>query len=45
MEDISKVPNLIEGLRSRGFSDDDIPKMLGGNTLRVQQAVEQAAQA
>lgn len=45
MEDISKVPNLIEGLRGRGFSDDDIPKMLGGNTLRVMQAAEKAAHA
>ena len=44
MEDISKVPNLIEGLRDRGFSNDDIAKMLGGNTLRVLQAVEKAAE-
>ena len=45
MEDISKVPRLIDGLRGRGFSDDDISKILGGNTLRVMKAVEQAAQA
>jgi membrane dipeptidase len=44
MENISKVPNLIEGLRGRGFSDGDIAKILGGNTLRVLKAVEQAAQ-
>ena len=43
MEDISKVPNLVEGLRGRDFSDHDIAKILGGNTLRVMKAVEQAA--
>jgi microsomal dipeptidase-like Zn-dependent dipeptidase len=27
----------------RGFSDDDILKILGGNTLRVMREVERAA--
>ncbi len=40
MEDISKIPNLIPGLRERGFSDDAISKILGGNTLRVMREVE-----
>jgi len=43
MEDISKIPNLVCGLMERGFSDADILKILGGNTLRVMRAVEQAA--
>jgi membrane dipeptidase len=43
MEDISKMPNLVSGLMERGFSDADILKILGGNTLRVMRAVEQAA--
>ena len=43
MEDISKIPNLVRGLMERGFSDADILKILGGNTLRVMRAVEQAA--
>jgi len=43
MEDISKIPNLVRGLAERGFSDDDILKILGGNTLRVMRAVEQAS--
>ncbi len=43
MEDISKIPNLVAGLSQRGFSDDDIEKILGGNTLRVMRAVEAAA--
>ena len=45
MEDISKIPNLIPGLRERGFSDDAIVKMLGGNTLRVMREVEAHAHA
>ena len=43
MEDISKMPNLVRGLMERGFSDTDILKILGGNTLRVMREVEQAA--
>ncbi len=42
MEDISKIPNLVDGLSQRGFSDDDIEKILGGNTLRLMRAVEAA---
>jgi membrane dipeptidase len=40
MEDISKIPNLVRGLAERGFSDADILKILGGNTLRVMREVE-----
>jgi membrane dipeptidase len=43
MEDASKIPNLVAGLMERGFSDADILKILGGNTLRVMRAVEAAA--
>ena len=43
MEDISKIPNLVRGLMERGFSDEDILKILGGNTLRVMQEVEKVA--
>jgi membrane dipeptidase len=43
MEDISKMPNLVRGLMERGFSDTDILKILGGNTLRVMREVEQVA--
>src|ERR1019366_7353939 len=44
MEDISKTPNLVRGLMERDFSDEDILKILGGNTLRVMQKVEQESQ-
>jgi membrane dipeptidase len=43
MEDISKIPNLVRGLMERGYSDEDILKVLGGNTLRVMREVEQTA--
>lgn len=43
MEDISRIPNLVRGLMERGYSDADILKILGGNTLRVMRAVERAA--
>jgi len=43
MEDISKIPNLVSGLMDRGLSDEDILKVLGGNTLRVMKEVERTA--
>ncbi len=43
MEDISQIPNLVRGLMERGYSDDDILKILGGNTLRVMREVERVA--
>ena len=35
LEDVSKVPNLTKALVVRGYSDQDIEKILGGNFLRV----------
>jgi membrane dipeptidase len=35
IETISKLPNVTRGLVSRGYSDEDIEKILGGNLLRV----------
>src|SRR5258708_28446613 len=34
MEDASKLPKITEALLRRGYSDDDVRKILGGNTLR-----------
>ena len=42
-EDMSQIPNLVRGLMERGYSDADILKILGGNTLRVMRAVERVA--
>jgi membrane dipeptidase len=43
MEDCSKLPKLTEAMMRRGYSDDDIRKILGGNTLRVMEAVERVS--
>lgn len=38
-------PNLVAGLQARGYDDDDLRKLLGGNLLRVWAAVEAGAAA
>lgn len=35
LEDVSKLPNLTAGLVARGYREEDIKKILGGNALRV----------
>ncbi|HXV60387.1 MAG TPA: dipeptidase [Vicinamibacteria bacterium] len=45
MEDVSKIPNLVRGLMERGYSDEDIEKVLGQNTLRAMREVEATARA
>jgi membrane dipeptidase len=35
LDDITKFPDLTKGMVSRGYSDDDIKKILGANNLRV----------
>ncbi len=35
LEDLSKLPNLTRGLVSRGYDDESISKILGGNWMRV----------
>jgi len=43
LKDVSSYPNLVEGLLGRGYSEDDIKKILGGNLLRVWREVEAVA--
>jgi membrane dipeptidase len=43
MEDVSKIPNLVIELARRGYSEEDLEKILGGNVLRVMRQVEQVA--
>lgn len=43
LEDVSKFPNLTRALLERGYSENDIRKIYGGNTLRLLRAVERAA--
>jgi len=43
LEDVSKMPELIADLVARGWSDDALAKLCGGNFLRVFTAVEATA--
>jgi membrane dipeptidase len=43
LKDVSTYPNLVEGLLNRGYSEEDIRKILGGNILRVWEEVESKA--
>ena len=45
LKDVSMYPNLIEGFLERGYSEEDIRKILGENLLRVWSAVETHAEA
>jgi membrane dipeptidase len=39
LADVSQLPNLTRELQRRGYSEGDIEKVLGGNMLRVMEAV------
>jgi len=41
LEDCSKLPKITEALLRKGYSEDDIRKILGGNTLRIMEQAEQ----
>lgn len=41
---VADFPNLVAGLQGRGYSDEDIRKILGGNMLRAWTDIEAAAQ-
>jgi membrane dipeptidase len=43
MEDCSKLPKITEALLRKGYSDGDIRKILGENTLRVMGQVERVS--
>lgn len=45
LEDCSKLPNLVRELARRGYSEDDLVKILGGNVLRVMRQVEQVSKS
>ena len=40
MEDAAKLPKLTDALLKKGYSEADVEKILGGNILRVMEAVE-----
>jgi membrane dipeptidase len=43
LKDVSQYPNLVRVLLERGYSEQDIEKLLGANVLRVWQSVEDYA--
>jgi membrane dipeptidase len=43
MEDASKLPRITDALLKKGYSEQDVEKILGGNLLRVMDQVEQVA--
>lgn len=43
LEDVSTYPALVAELLRRGYSDDDVKKIIGGNLLRVMRSAEQVA--
>jgi membrane dipeptidase len=44
MDDASCLPRITEELLKRGYTESDVQKVLGGNTLRLMENVEAAAQ-
>jgi membrane dipeptidase len=43
LKDVSSFPNLVKGLIERGYSEDDIKKILNENVMRVWRKVEEVA--
>ena len=43
LEDVTRLPWITYGLLKRGYSEEDVRKILGGNTLRVLEAAERVS--
>jgi len=43
MEDVTRLPRIAQALLDRGYSENDVARMLGGNMLRVMERVLVAA--
>jgi membrane dipeptidase len=43
MEDATKIPKITEALLQKGYSEGDVKKILGENTLRVMADVERVS--
>jgi membrane dipeptidase len=43
LEDVGTYPNITQGLLDRGYSEQDIQKILGGNLLRAMRGAEKVA--
>ena len=44
LEDISRIGIIFKEMRKRGYSEDDIAKVAGGNFLRVMREVQSLAE-
>lgn len=44
LKDVSDLPNLVAGLLARGYTEQDIEKILSGNLMRVWSEVQSAAE-
>lgn len=44
LEDVSRVPYITEELLRRGYTEETVKKVLGGNVLRVMEEVERVAE-
>jgi membrane dipeptidase len=44
LKDVASFPSLVQGLLDRGYSEEDIKKILSGNFMRVWKQVESYAQ-
>jgi membrane dipeptidase len=42
LEDATKLPKITDALLKKGYNETDVEKILGGNLLRVMEAVERA---
>ena len=40
MDDVTHLPQITEALMRKGYSDEDLRKILGGNLLRVMEQNE-----
>jgi len=45
LEDVSKFPNLTRALLEKGYTQEQINKIYGGNTLRLMREVERVAKS
>jgi membrane dipeptidase len=43
MQDVTHLPQITDALLQKGYSDSDIRKILGENTLRVMSEVERVS--
>jgi membrane dipeptidase len=43
MDDVTQLPKITEALLAKGYSEQDVTNILGGNLLRLMEEVERVA--